>query len=185
MKDTVRAMAGPQPTPITLTPTQHTLLARLLRRQTSSQRLIRRLQIILAAAEGANNEQVGRQLSLVPKTVRIWRDRWLAAAPRLQAREEDGSSIPDLTAAIEAVLTDAPRSGTPPTFGAEQLCQIVALACEHPEESDRPVTHWTPPELAAEAVKRGIVDHISPRTVGRVVKRGQAQTPSGLLLAHQ
>ncbi len=178
-------MAGPQPTPITLTPTQHTLLAHLARRQTSSQRLVRRLQIILAAAEGANNEQAGRQLSLVPKTVRIWRDRWLAAAPRLAALEEDGSSTTELTAAIEAVLTDASRPGTPPTFSAEQLCQIVALACEPPEDSDRPVTHWTPPELAAEAVKRGIVDHISPRTVGRFLKRGQAQTASGPLLAHQ
>jgi putative transposase len=178
-------MAGPQPTPIALTPTQHTLLARLARRQTSSQRLVRRLQIILAAAEGANNEQVGRHLSLAPKTVRIWRDRWLAAAPRLQALEEDGSGTTDLTAAIEAVLTDAPRSGTPPTFSAEQLCQLVALACEQPEDSDRPVTHWTPPELAAEAVKRGIVDRISARTVGRVLKRGQAQAPSGPLLAHQ
>ena len=42
-KDIVAAMAGPHPTPITLTSTQHTLLTRLARRQTSSQRLVRRL----------------------------------------------------------------------------------------------------------------------------------------------
>jgi transposase len=169
-----------------LTATQHTLLTRLARRHTSSQRLVRRLQIILATAEGGNNEQVARRLGLATKTVRIWRDRWLAAAPRLQALEaEEESSTTELLAAIEAVLTDVPRSGTPPTFTPEQLCQLMALACEPPEESDRPVTHWTPPELAAEAVKRGIVPSISPRTVGRVLKRGQAQTASDPLLAHQ
>jgi putative transposase len=45
--------------------------------------------------------------------------------------------------------------------------QIIALACERPNESDRPVSSWTPTELADEAVKRGIVEHISARTVGR------------------
>jgi len=179
-------MAGPQPTSITLTTTQHTLLTRLARRHTSSQRLVRRLEIILAAAEGGNNEQVARRLSLATKTVRIWRDRWLTAAPRLQALEaEEDSSTTDLLTEIEAVLTDAPRSGTPPTFSAEQLCQIIALACEPPVDCNRPVTHWTPPELAAEAAKRGIVTSISPRSVGRVLKRGQAQTASGSLLAHE
>lgn len=176
-------MAGPHPIPITLTPTQHAVLTSLARRQTSSQRLVRRLQIVVTVADGGNNEQVGRQLALAQKTIRIWRARWHAAAPRLQAMEAEGSTR-DLTEAIEAVLTDAPRSGTPPTFSAEQLCQIVALACEPPETSDRPVTHWTPPELAAEAVKRGIVDRISSRTVGRVLKRGHTQAASGPLLAY-
>jgi hypothetical protein len=30
------------------------------------------------------------------------------------------------------VLADAPRSGTPPTFTAEQIVQIVNLACTAP-----------------------------------------------------
>jgi hypothetical protein len=117
--------------------------------------------------------------------MRKWRARWLEAVPRLEALEAEDSTEQVLSAAIIAVLTDAPRAGTPPTFTPEQLCQILALACERPEDSDRPVTHWTPPELAAEAVKRGIVSSISPRTVGRVLKRGPAETPSGALLAHE
>ena len=55
---------------------------------------------------------------------------------------------------------------------AEQLTQIIAVACEQPEECGRPVTHWTPKELADEVVKRGIVDTISPRHVDRLLKRG-------------
>jgi hypothetical protein len=35
-----------------------------------------------------------------------------------------------------------------------------------PGESQRPVSSWTPRELADEAVKHGIVKQISPRTVG-------------------
>ncbi len=45
--------------------------------------------------------------------------------------------------------------------------QIMALACETPTASDRPVSRGTPRELAEEAVKRGIVEQISPRTVER------------------
>jgi transposase len=177
-------MSGPQPTAITLSPRQHQLLTHLTRRATSEQRLVRRSQIMLTMAAGANNEQAGRQLKLHPQCIRKWRTRWLEAAPRLEALEAEGSPDQVLMAAITAALTDAPRSGTPSTFTPEQLCQILALACERPDESDRPVTHWTPPELAAEAVKRGIVPSISPRTVGRLLKRGQAQTAPGPLLAH-
>lgn len=178
-------MSGPQPPAIILSLTQRDILTHLARRATSEHRLVRRSQIILTIAAGANNEQAGHTLGLHPQCIRLWRVRWLAAAPQLEALEAEGSPIQALTRAIEAALTDAPRSGTPPTFSAEQLCQIVALACERPEESERPVTHWTPPELAAEAVKRGIVDRISARTVGRVLKRGLPHAPSGPLLAHQ
>ena len=67
---------------------------------------------------------------------------------------------------IHEVLRDNPRSGTPATFTAEQICQIVAVGCEPPADSGRPVSHWTPTELADEVVKRGIVSSISPRRVG-------------------
>ena len=55
------------------------------------------------------------------------------------------------------------RPGAPATFSAEQWCQIIALACEPPEASGRPISHWTPRELADEACKRGIVATISKR----------------------
>jgi hypothetical protein len=62
----------------------------------------------------------------------------------------------------------------------------VALACENPrEESGRPITHWTPPELADEAVKRGIVESISPRSVGRFLGRGGSEASSGAPLETQ
>jgi hypothetical protein len=57
------------------------------------------------------------------------------------------------------------------TFTFEQFMQIMALACEKPEAAERPVSSWTPRELADEAVKRGIVTKISPRTVERFLNR--------------
>jgi hypothetical protein len=50
------------------------------------------------------------------------------------------------------------------------VVRIVAIACESPEKSERPVSHWTAKELAQEAIKRGIVEKISPRSVGRFLK---------------
>jgi hypothetical protein len=42
------------------------------------------------------------------------------------------------------------------------VVKIAAIACESPKRSDRPVSYWTPSELASEAIKRGIVEKISP-----------------------
>lgn len=164
-------MSGPRPLEVTLSPHHRALLERLARRATSPQRLVRRVAIILAASNGFNNEQIAQRLGLARETVQIWRARWLAAAPRLAAAAADGSDDATLTKQLVAELTDAPRAGAPATFSAEQVCQIIALACEPPAASERPVTHWTPAELADEAVKRGIVAQISARTVGRFLHR--------------
>jgi len=86
----------------------------------------------------------------------------------------------ELRQAIEQTLSDRPRSGAPPTFTAEQICQIVAMACEAPShESGRPLTHWSTTELADEAIKRGIVEDISARSVGRFLKGGRSEASPG------
>jgi transposase len=91
------------------------------------------------------------------KTVSQWRARWIGRS---------GSCA----SAIER-LSDAPRSGAPARITAEQICGIVALACKLPSESGRPLSHWSQQELADEAMRRGIVEQISQRSVGRFLKR--------------
>ena len=75
------------------------------------------------------------------------------------------------------------------TFGdllsPEQIVQIVAVACEPPEKSARPISHWTSRELADEVKKRQIVTAISPRTVGRFLKRGSPPASPEPLLAQR
>ena len=100
----------------------------------------------------------------------------------MAALEEQEVSDKNLMSSIKQILSDRPRPGTNKFFSTEQVIQIVALACESPEKSGKPISHWTPKELAAEAVKRGIVTKISPRSVGRFLKRGYPTTPSSSLL---
>jgi putative transposase len=150
------------------------MLVYLTRRTSSPKGLVRRARIIFAAAEGLNNEQIAQRLRINRQTARLWRSKWLAATERLVAAEEEKKkSKKQLRECIEEdVLADAPRSGAPATFTPEQVVRIVALACEDPrEESGRPITHWTPRELADEAEKRGIVESISARSVGRFLER--------------
>jgi len=176
-------MPGPKPLCVTLSHTQRGLLEHLIRRQTSPQRLVRRAQTIIAAADGASNESIAVRFGLDRNTVRTWRYRWCLGSAALAAAEAAGDADKALRLRMESMLDDAPRPGTPGEFSAEQLAQIISVACESPEDSGRPVSHWTPREWADAVIKRGIVKRISPRTVGRFLKRSRSQTPSLDLLA--
>ena len=159
--------SGPQPLPIKLTERQKTTLEQITRRQTASQNLVRRANIILTVAAGMNNHQAGQHLTLHRETISTWRERWLRAKPTLLVAEQEGVGPQEWLGLLETVLSDAPRSGTPATFSPEQIVQIVAVACETPHHSGRPISHWTPRELADEVSQRKIVTAISPRSVGR------------------
>jgi putative transposase len=163
---------------VQLTARQRAGLEQIARRQTSPQRLVRRAKILLALETGATQCHVMRQMHLNRGTVQMWCKRWYALASKLEHMEADGCSDKVLTTAIVAALTDRPRSGTPATFTAEQIVQIVAVACEDPADSGRPVSHWTPREVAEEVRKRGLVETISTRSVGRFLKSGGFTAPS-------
>lgn len=173
---------GPAPAPLTVSPAQQTVLTALLRRSSCPQALALRVQIILGAAADQRNEPLARQLGCTPNTVRKWRSRWAAAAPHLAVA---AAARPALERAIAAALADAPRPGTPATFTAEQIIHIINLACRPPDQVGRPVTAWTPRELADEAVNQGLVATISPRTVGRFLKGRRSAAPSQPLLAQR
>ncbi len=176
-------MPFPQAKPLHASALQQELLQRMVQRTTSAQRLVKRAHIILEALKGTSNTSIAQHLQIDYETVRRWRDRWQAAESRLQAIEETGKRKL-LKQAIEVLLTDEPRPGAPATFTLEQFMQIMALACETPASADRPVSTWTPRELADEAVKRGIVEQISPRTVERFLKGERFAAPPQAVLAH-
>jgi putative transposase len=132
----------------------------LVRAHTTGQQLALRARIVLAA-DGRNTCQIARQLGVDVETVRLWRGRWLGLQP---------VALADLGVADR--LADAPRAGRAPRLSAEQTCRIVALACEAPSQSGRPISQWSQREIAAEVVKRGIVAAISPRHAARLLKRG-------------
>jgi putative transposase len=154
-------MRGPKPPCVELTTEERRELDALIRRHTTAQQVALRARIIVAAAEGHNNSQIARALGVHVETVRLWRTRWLGMQA---ARLED---LP-----IAERLTDAPRPGAPPRITAEQVCQVVELACAAPEESGRPISQWSSREIADEIMARGIIAHISPRHAARLLKRG-------------
>lgn len=162
-------MAGPRLHPLTLAPPQQALLEALLRQPSCPQALALRARIVLGAAAGQRTEHLAQALHCSVPTVRKWRQRWAAATAPLAVVEHQPAA---LRAVVARVLADAPRSGAPSRFSAEQIVQIINLACTPPPACDRPIAAWTPRELADEAVKQGIVPRISARSVGRFLKRG-------------
>jgi putative transposase len=123
------------------------------------------------SADGRDNEDQADELGVDRQRVRRWRHRWAKANEALASAENEGASDKELEKLIIGLLADEERSGAPSKFSAEQVVGIIALACEPPSESGLPVSHWTPPELAREAIKRGIVESISPRQVDRFLAR--------------
>ncbi len=154
-------MRGPKPPAVPLTDEERRDLEALVRRHATGQQLALRARIILAAADGRNNCQIARDLGVDVETARLWRGRWLGLQP---------AALADLSVAER--LADAPRAGRAPQLTAEQQCRIVALACEAPSQSGRPISQWSQREIADEVVQRGIVDAISPRHAARLLKRG-------------
>ena len=154
-------MPGPQPVEIDLDRTARQGLMEMIRRHSTPQQMATRARIILLAADGKNHTQIARELDVSVDMARLWRDRWHSFA---------GIGLDELS--VSERLADAPRPGKPTTIGAEQVCQIVALACEVPEKSGRPISQWTGREMADELMRRGIVATISPRHAQRLLKRG-------------
>src|SRR6266508_378378 len=143
---------------------QHEALEQLVRTHSTPQQLALRARIILHAHEGVGVRKSARELGVWPKTVRYWRKRWRRVA--------DGQCVSER-------LADAPRSGAPPTFTPEQICAVVAMTCEKPSESERPISQWSQREIADEAMRRGLVPDISQRSVGRFLKKRQTSNPYG------
>jgi transposase len=150
---------GPKPAQLTLSEQEQKELEALVRRHSTPQQVAKRAKIVLAAAEGKSNAEIARDLQISVDTVRLWRGRWIG----LQA-----VALTDVS--IEERLEDVVRPGRPSQITAEQTCQIVAMACEQPQE--RPISHRTGREIAEEVMRRGIVPQISPRHAARLLKKG-------------
>ena len=141
--------------PVYVSDNDRQILEDLERRRNAPQGLVKRAQIILLAAYGIGVRATAERLGRGRATVQRWRRRWSHASADESALER---------------LVDAPRPGTPATFTPEQICSILALACEPPMRNGRELTHWTHAELAAEAMARNIVESISPDSIGRFLR---------------
>jgi len=154
-------MPTPKATEVNLTEEEQAGLEQLVRRHNIGQQMALRARIILAAEEGQTNSAIAVNLKISLNTAQRWRNRWVKAQT---------ISYDDLS--IEERLQDGPRPGAPARITADQRCKIEALACEKPENSERPISQWTGREIADEVIKRKIVENISSRHAARLLKRG-------------
>ncbi len=153
-------MPRPKATEVKLNEEEQVGLVQLVRRHNIGQQIALRGRIILAAGQGQTNSAIAAQLEITINTVQCWRNRWVKAQT---------ISYADLS--IEERLQDGPRPEAPARITTDQRCKIEALACEKPENSERPISQWTAREIADEVMKRKIVERISGRHAARLLKR--------------
>lgn len=174
---------------ITLTERQLDILSRLDRANKTEQNLARRVRIVLLAAQGMQNKDISTQLSTTDLRVSRWRRRWAESEALLKKAEElvDNGDFRNsqLREVVSSILSDRPRSGAPPTFSAEQIAAIFAIACMPPEDLGLPISHWTAKALAHEVIKRKIISSISTRQVARFLKISRDQASPNPILAQQ
>jgi putative transposase len=117
-------------------------LQQLIDRHNTPQQIALRAKIILMASDGQNNREIAIRLYINRHTVSLWRNRWL---------ETEGKELLTLQR-----LQDSERAGAPVKFSMEQVIELFAFACSPPSDYGRPISHWTPRELADEIIKQGI-----------------------------
>ncbi len=132
-------------TAIELTPEERDTLEEWVRASTTEQRMAQRARIILAAAEGEPTTAIAERMGVRAATVSKWRTRF--AEERTQG------------------LLDAPRSGTPPTYGPETEDAILAKLDQEPPKG---YATWNG-QLLAHALD------VSPHYVWRVLRRHGVQ----------
>jgi transposase len=160
---------------VVITERQQAVLRKMSTATTVAKRLVQRATVILLAFAGMDNRDIAQRVGLERHQIGVWRRRWQRAFNDLVRIECTEDAPAQLRHAIEAVLSDEPRPGCPGKFTAEQITLLFALACEPPEKSGLPITHWTGAELAAEASKRGIVESISVSQVNRLLREAELQ----------
>jgi transposase len=159
---------------VVITERQQTMLQQIISASTSPVRLVQRAEVVLRAFAGEENQAIAEAIDLDATAVGVWRRRWAKAWPKL-IHIECVESQAAYRRAVEEVLRDAPRSGNPGKFTPEQITLILAVACEPPEKSGRPITHWTMAELADEVKRRGIVVSISVSQLRRYLCEAELQ----------
>jgi len=124
---------------IKLTEPEQEQRTRIVRCGKSAKRLVERVSIVLLAAEGWENQQIGLELGMSRQKAGRWRDRYA----------EKG---------LSGIEQDAPRPGRLPAISKSRKDQLITKTLK---ETPSGATHWSRRTMA-EAVG------ISQSTVGRI-----------------
>jgi len=120
-------------------------LERRVRSNTVEARVAQRARIVLLAADGLSNRDIGDRVGMHYNQVGLWRQRFAA----------DGL----------AGLLDGDRPGRPPVFGHDDVLLLVKTVTEPPPDA---ATRWTMDALAARMAEHGV--SISASQVWRICR---------------
>jgi transposase len=111
-----------------LTAEEQRVIAKLARSQTASARLVQRAKIVNLGGQSQTVPQIAHELGLDENTVRKWFQRF----------NDQGL----------AGLEDAPRSGAPSRYTAENKARVLEAALTSPQALGLPYGSWTFERLA-------------------------------------
>ena len=168
-------MAGKRSTPLNLTVRQREILEAYQRKGSTAQKQSERIKIILKAADGESTYYIARAIGMSKESVREWRKRWKEGYETLQefekGKDDGGVSNLSLLNKMLEILQDRPRPSAPSRITASEKQQLLAMACRKPSDYNIPMTKWTHVLLAQVAMREGIISQISPRYVGKLLKK--------------
>lgn len=160
---------------IPMTTLQFILLREEMNKRTTQKQFSTRINLLLRARQGQSINQISHDLGLAVNTVKSWRRRWQGCYEQLCEYEDQmksqGLSEHDYLQELLNHLRDNPRSGTRKRISLEEEQQIIALASEKPQDYGVEMTNWTHEMLAKVAIGQGIVEKISSRHVGNILKK--------------
>ncbi len=169
---------------IKLATSERELLQKIHHKRSVPEFMKQRIRVVLAAAMGIQNKEIAAETGLEVHFIGTWRNRF--ARQHRNWKQSDESLRPSMSETLLLDwLADRKGRGRKEDFTPEQRTKIAALSLESPEQSDLPVTHWTPKLLAEEAIRRGIVETISESTVSRILKKRLVAPPRPLLAQRQ
>jgi transposase len=113
---------------IQLTQEQRKTLRRLVNGRRTEVRVVKRAQIVLAAAQGLENREIAEELGVTRETVGRWRSRFAEKS-------------------VEGILKDLPRGGRKPTNRSRVEGRILQMTTQ---EQPMNATHWSTRTLAEE-----------------------------------
>lgn len=135
-----------------------------------------RLLIIKDGIEGKSKYSTRKKLGISKTKINLWRVRWEENISILMRASEQGFRAEplkdyELLEMIKDILSDRPRMGAPKRFTLTEEEQIVALACEKPQDHGIEMTNWTHEMLAHVSMAEKIVTSISKRHIGNILKK--------------
>jgi len=165
---------------LVMTDRQRSILTQESRKRTTQRQYHDRIMILLYSQEGKSCNWIAAHLNIAYNTVKSWGRRWVADYSTLLNFEKgkDGQGVSDgelLESMLERVR-DLPRSGAPARITLAQKEQIIAIACERPDTYGIQMTDWTHEMLVKVVISQGIVDTISRRHLGGILKNEPVTT---------